>query len=265
MPVKKKVILLSALRITSPKFFRIVEEKPIESGKYKVLIVAIPEVGLVSILVARKLIKDLKMERVGFVFSEPTSILIRFENRKPQPVIRLFARDDILLLLYEAPIDPLMMIPLANLIIKLIDEKNIDLPIMLASAPSQARMAKSDSEISVIGAPVGDYAIKALEKANIQFISNGTLSGPFAYVLNDRLVKNKSGLVLLSETFPTPFAADPASAAKLLEALAKILNREEEIDTRELLERAEEIRLEMRKLEKAVKAQLPKEISELYT
>jgi len=252
-------------KVTSPGFFRIIEERPIEPDKYTKLIVAIPEIGLVSILVARKLIKDLKMERIGFAVSDPTSIIIRYENKNPEPVVRLFSKDDVLLLLYEAPVDPLIMIPLANLIIEITDKKNVELPIMLSSAPSQARMSKGDEEISVIGAPVGEIAVKMLEKAGINRVNNGTLSGPFAYVLTDRLVKKKNGLVLLSETFPTPFAADPASAAKMLEALAKILDKEEEIDTRELLERAEELRLEMRKLEKAVKAPLPKEIGELYT
>jgi len=255
--------MASPQKVISPEFFRIVEEKPIEPNQYSKLIIAIPEVGLVSILAARKLIKDLKMERVGFAFSEPTSIIIRYENKKPEPVIRLFAKDEILLLLYEAPLNPLMMVPLAHLIIKIADEKNVELPIMLASAPSQARMSKSDDEISVIGAPVGELAMQALEKAGIEAVNNGTLSGPFAYVLNDRLMKKKSALVILSETFPTPFAADPASAAKLLQAVAKIIERD--IDTKELLERAEELRLEMRKLEKAMAAHLPKEISELYT
>lgn len=252
-------------KVTSPSFFRIIEEKPIKPGQYSKLLVSIPEIGLVSILAARKLIKDLKMERVGFAVSEPTSVIIRYENKEPEPMIRLFARDDILLLLYEAPLTSLMLIPLANLIIRLIEEKNIELPIMLASAPSQNRMSKGDEELTIIGAPVGDLAVKTLEEAGIKVVDNGTLSGPFAYVLNNMLIKKKAALVLLSETFPTPFAADPGSAAKLLKALAKILGRENEIDERELLERAEELRMEMRKLEKAMSVSLPKEVSELYT
>jgi len=76
-------------------------------------------------------------------------------------------------------------------------------------------------------------------------------------------MKGKNALVLLSETFPTPFTADPASAAKLLEVLSRMLDIS--IDTSELLERAEELRLEMRKLEKTMRSSLPKEISELYT
>lgn len=250
-------------KIVSPEFFRIFEETKIEPNQFKKLIVAIPEVGLVSILVARKLIKELKMKRVGFIISDPTSIIIRYENKRPEPVIRLFAKEDILLLLYEAPINSLIMVPLANLIIKLLDEKNIDLPIMLASAPSQTRLSKSDSDISVIGAPIGEKAVAMLEKVGVDIVNNGMLSGPFAYVLNDRLIKGKNALVLLSETYPTPFTADPASAAKLLEVLSKMLDIS--IDTSELLERAEELRLEMRKLEQTMRSALPKEISELYT
>lgn len=207
------------------------------------------------------MIKDLGMKRVGFITSDPTSIIIRYENKKPEPVIRLFAKDDILLLLYEAPINSLMMVPLANLI-RISDEKDIALPIMLASALSQTRLSKADTEISVIGAPVGEETEVMLGKAGVKQVENGTLSGPFAYVLNDRLMK-KNALVLLSETFPMPFSADPASAAKMLEVLLKILDVS--IDTSELLERAEELRLEMRKLEKAMTSSLPKEISELYT
>lgn len=257
------MIKMVAHKIVSPEFFKVYEEVRIEPGQFSKLIVAIPEIGLVSILAARKMVKELNMNRIGFITSDPTSIIIRYENRKPEPVIRLFAKDDILLLLYEAPINSLIMVPLANLIIKLTDEKDINLPIMLASAPSQKRLSKSDSDITVIGAPVGEYAVKLLEKAGINSVENGTLSGPFAYVLNDRLMNGKNALVLLSETFPTPFSADPASAAKLLDTLAKMLDIS--IDTSELLERAEELRLEMRKLEQTMKAPLPKEVSELYT
>ncbi|MHA1617057.1 MAG: proteasome assembly chaperone family protein [Candidatus Njordarchaeales archaeon] len=252
-------------KVTSPEFFKIIEEEKIESGKYKHLIVAIPEIGLVGILALRQLVKSLNMRRVGFVVSEPTSVIIRYENKQPEPMIRLFANDDTLVLMFEAPMSAVLAIPLAKFIVKLIDEKQIELPIMLASAPSAARMQKADEEIMILAAPVGKKAYEAVEKSGVEVISNGTLSGPYAYVLMDRLIKKKTALVLLSETYQVPLVADPGSAARLLKVLAKILGKEDQINVQELLERAEEIRLEMQKLEKAMKVSLPKEVSELYT
>jgi len=252
-------------KVTSSEFFQVIEEEKIEAGKYKHLIVAIPEVGLVGILAIKQLIKNLNMRRIGFVISEPTSVIIRYENKQPEPTIRLFADEDTLVLIFEAPMSVVLAIPLAKLIIKLVDEKQIELPIMLASAPSATRMQKADEEILILAAPVGEKAYEVVRRVGIETINNGTLSGPYAYVLNDRLIKKRNALVLLSETYQMPLTADPGSAAKLLKVVAKIIGKEDKVNIKELLERAEELRLEMQKLERAMKASLPKEISELYT
>jgi|GEM_PF-3695710 len=252
-------------KVTSSEFFQVIEEEKIEAGKYKHLIVAIPEVGLVGILAIKQLIKSLNMRRIGFVISEPTSVIIRYENKQPEPTIRLFADEDTLVLMFEAPMSVVLAIPLAKLIIKLVDEKQIELPIMLASAPSATRMQKADEEILILAAPVGEKAYEVVKRVGIETINNGTLSGPYAYVLNDRLIKKRNALVLLSETYQMPLTADPGSAAKLLKVVAKIIGKEDKVNIKELLERAEELRLEMQKLERAMKASLPKEISELYT
>ncbi|MHA1590139.1 MAG: proteasome assembly chaperone family protein [Candidatus Njordarchaeales archaeon] len=252
-------------KVTSSEFFQVIEEEKIEAGKYKHLIVAIPEVGLVGILAIKQLIKNLNMRRIGFVISEPTSVIIRYENKQPEPTIRLFADEDTLVLIFEAPMSVVLAIPLAKLIIKLVDEKQIELPIMLASAPSATRMQKADEEILILAAPVGEKAYEVVRRVGIETINNGTLSGPYAYVLNDRLIKKRNALVLLSETYQMPLTADPGSAAKLLKVVAKIIGKEDKVNIKELLERAEELRLEMQKLERTMKASLPKEISELYT
>ena len=252
-------------KVTSSEFFQVIEEEKIEAGKYKHLIVAIPEVGLVGILAIKQLIKSLNMRRIGFVISEPTSVIIRYENKQPEPTIRLFADEDTLVLIFEAPMSVVLAIPLAKLIIKLVDEKQIELPIMLASAPSATRMQKADEEILILAAPVGEKAYEVVRRVGIETINNGTLSGPYAYVLNDRLIKKRNALVLLSETYQMPLTADPGSAAKLLKVVAKISGKEDKVNIKELLERAEELRLEMQKLERTMKASLPKEISELYT
>ncbi|MHA1665321.1 MAG: proteasome assembly chaperone family protein [Candidatus Njordarchaeales archaeon] len=244
--------------------FRVITEEKIEPGVFSKLVIAIPEIGLVGLLALRQLVRSLKMRRVGFLVSDPTSVVIRFENKVPQPPIRLFAADDILALIIESPISPALIIPLTKAIINFIDEKEISMPIMLASAPSQARLSRADNEILVIAAPVGEKAINASKNAGLRIINNGTLAGPYAYLLTDRLIKRKSGMVLLSETFPQPIA-DPASAAQILKFLGKILGKEDQIDVGELLKHAEELKLEMQKLEKATRSKLPHEISELYT
>jgi len=244
--------------------FHLREEKEIQKGVYKKLIVAIPEIGLVGLLTGRKLIEDLKLKRLGYVYSDVISVIIRYENGKPEPMIRIFGNEDFLVFLYEAPLDMPLVLPFAKFLDNFMEEKDIELPIMLASAPSMARIQKADEEIEVIGAAVGDKAAKILKDIGIKSLRNGTLGGPFAYILNKRFERRKDGIVLLAETFHMPLI-DPASAAKLLKVVSRILGVEDRVNIGDLIEKAEELKMKMRKLQEATQTNLPKELGMLYT
>ncbi len=231
--------------------------------KWSHLVVSLPEIGLVGILALRHLAKQFNMKPVGFALSDDAALLFKYENGEHVPNIRILMNEGILSTIFEYPITPTNVLRVGKFIVDIIKNISPDTTIMLGSTPSLTREKKDLENINVFGAPSNHKLKELLKENNIQIVQNGTLSGPFAYVLNHSVINEWDSFVLLSETYPAPIGIDPESAAKLLLVLGSILGRP--IDIKELKERAEEIKLEMRKLEQLAAPQPPKEIGQLYT
>lgn len=229
------------------------EEKIPKDVEY--LITAMPENGFAGVLALRRLIEDLNMDMYGYASSDVTNTLFRFEDGQPRPSIPLHGKDGIFTLSFEIPVSQPMTPPVGRLIIRLARQTNAENLIMLSSAPSSTRRDKSYEEIRGLGAFLGNHYAKLVEDLDLETISNATLSGPFAWVLNSRMMENNGALVLLSETHPSPMI-DPSSAAKLLDMLSKILGKRDQINIQGLLEQSQEIKSQLKKLQKtAQKAQ----------
>ncbi len=254
--------MVNLLELT--KEYKLVVEKDFADKRFKYLFVSIPEIGLVGLLALRHMIKKFGLEKLGYIFSEASSLMLRYENGEPVHNIRLYGDDDIVLLLLEIPVTPMNSLSIGKLISELSRKVTADVLVMLGSAPSLTRERKDMEELLVLGAPVGETAVNLLKNIGVEMLKNGTLTGPYAYVLSNSLLESKNSLILLSETYPAPITADPESAAKMLKVISKMIGRD--IDVSELQERAEEIKLEMRKLHQlAAPTQQQKEIGDLYT
>ncbi|MGQ4891891.1 MAG: proteasome assembly chaperone family protein [Candidatus Njordarchaeia archaeon] len=243
--------------------YQMVLEGDIKGRGYKFMLVGIPEIGLVGILALRHLVKDLNMKLVGYILSDFSALTLRYENGSPVPNIRLYEHGDILVLIVETAVTPMTSLGIAKMMHKLFEYTSSEFLVMLGSAPSATRDKKALDDLLVLGAPIGDNAQELLKTHKIEVLKNGTLSGPYAYIMNNVMRDGKNAFVLLTETFPAPIAVDPESAARLLKALSPLLGVD--TDIRDLLERGEEIKLELRKLERLAAPAPPKEIGQLYT
>ncbi len=243
--------------------FNLVSKIDLKNKGYRFMITSIPEIGLVGVLALRQIIKNLRLDHVGFILNDYSSLFLRYEDGNPIPNIRLYDGGSWLILIVEAPVTPSNALGLAKLIYNLYKWTSSETLIMLGSAPSATRQKKALENLLVLAATMGEKVRKVFEENGVEILKNGTLSGPYAYVMNMLMKDEKDAAVILSETYPAPIAVDPESAAKLLLVLSKIINQE--IDVRELLERAEEIKLEMRKLEQLAAATPTKEVGQLYT
>lgn len=227
------------------------------------LILSLPEIGLVGLLALRHLEKRMNLQNLGFALSENAALLFKYENGEHVPNIRFVGGGDMLLLILEYPITPSTVIDIGKMLVELIEKIKPKMIFMLGSTPSLTRERKGLDEINVFGAPSSQKLVDLLEENGVQIVKNGTLSGPFAYVLNYSVINGWDSVALLSETYPAPIGIDPESAAKLLKVLGGIIGIE--IDVSELKERAEELKLEMRKLEQLAAPHQPREIGQLYT
>ena len=243
--------------------FTLYLDDDIREKEWSHMIVSIPEIGLVGLLALRHMAKQFNMKPIGFAISDDSALLFKYENGEHVPNIRLVENGDILSTIIEFPITPSNVLRVAKFIVDLVNNFSPKTTIMLGSTPSITRDKKVLDDINVFGAPSNLTLKRILEENKVQIVQNGTLSGPFAYVLNYSVINNWDSFALLSETYPAPIGIDPESAAKLLRVLGGIIGRS--IDITELQERAEEIKLEMRKLEQLAAPQPPKELGQLYT
>ena len=243
--------------------YKLFMSKELDKARPKFLFASIPELGLVGLLALRHMVKKLSMNQTGYILSDQTAMILRYEDGKPLPGIRLYESDNLMVLIMEVPVLPANVVDIGKLLLALYFKIEPEMMIMFGSAPSVIRQKKQIDDIMVLGVPIGDRAADMLKKGDIDSLKNGTLSGPYAYVLNNLLKDGKDALVLLAETYSAPITVDPESSAKLLKVISKMIGID--IDVKELMERAEEIRLEMRKLEQLAAPTVPKEIGQLYT
>lgn len=247
------------------EFELIGKEKFPDSVEY--FFTAIPENGFSGILALRRLAEELGLEQVGYANSDLTNTIFRFEDGEPLPMIPIYANDTIFTLLIEFPVSSSMTLPIGRLIHKISKQIDIEHLVMLSSAPSSSRREKSFKDLRVFGAFVNNSSSELIEKLHLEKLENGTISGPFAWVLNHRFVEQKRAYVLLAETYPN-LMADPASAAKLLDIVGKLINEREKLNVQQLIEESHQIKAELKKLqqaaEKAQRGQTP-QLSDFYT
>lgn len=248
-----------------PEFEIIGKENLPDSVKY--FFTAIPENGFSGILALRKLSEQLDLEQIGYANSDLTNTLFRIEDGEPLPMIPIYANDSILSLLIEFPVSSPMTVPVGRLIHKISKQVDIEHLVMLSSAPSRTRQEKSFEDLRAFGAFVNNNSPNLMDELQLEKLENGTISGPFAWVLNHRYSEQKKANVLLAETYPSSMV-DPASAAKLLDIVGKLINQKEKLDVQKLIEQSHEIKAELKKLqqttEKAQRGQTP-QLSDFYT
>lgn len=230
-------------------------------------ITAVPENGFSGVLALRQLVEDLDMELVGYAASDVTKTLFRIEDGKPRPSVPIYVKDSILVLLFEIPTTNSMVLPMGHLVDQLTRDRKIANLVMLSSAPSNTRKDKDYEEIRTLGTFIGENYGQIAKDLNLDVVDNATLSGPFAWVMNNRMMDKEGALVILSETYPYPMV-DPGSGAKLLEVLGQMLNKQDQLNISKLLEEAHEAKSKLKKLQqaaqKAQKQQTPS-IADFYT
>lgn len=241
-------------------------EKEEMKESYDFLLTGLPEIGLPAIIALRHIVHTLNMKYVGYGSIQPPLLLVRYENKKVTPLIQVYEKDNLLVVLPEIPMQAYLLRPLAEFIWNIIEKKNVKYSIFLGSLPSRDREKKlSPEELLMVVASVnmGDIIKKKIPDA--KEFHTGVLFGPFAYLLWRAAEKNKSAALILSETFARPLiAGDVTSAIRLVNAVSSITGIP--ISIEELKKKQEELRIALRSLEQLVSQAKPREETyELYT
>ncbi len=218
-----------------------VEECKVEV-KNPILVFALPGTGLVGSISALHLVQNLKMEYVGYIETPFTNPIFFIHKGKVTEPIRIFRKGNVLVILSEIPIPPNASEPLLKKVIEWCKGKGCKLIVTLGGIPIPNRVDVEKPRCFAVTTNGG--ADEIIKKLNIEKLIEGIIVGPYPIILREARKVGITAITLLGESFRD--IPDPGSAASVLDSLGRILNVK--IDTQDLLEKAEEIRIKTRDL-----------------
>ncbi|MHA1378682.1 MAG: proteasome assembly chaperone family protein [Candidatus Helarchaeota archaeon] len=204
------------------------------------VIIGFPDVGLVGLISCMHIIETLKLPEKGHIESELFPPLVVMHGGKFQSPVRLYSNEKITVLISEIPIPPTATLPLAKALITWLKSKNVKNAISLYGIPVPNRINIENP--GTFANSNAEELDKMLKEKDIKHIDTGILAGTHAAIIWEA-VKQKVPIVALgAETFAN--YPDPLAAANIISVLNKILDID--IDNKELLEKAEELRIKLR-------------------
>lgn len=200
------------------------------------LIEGLPGLGLVASIAVDQITKQLELDHYGTIVSDDFPPVAAFNNGRVREPVRVYAGDDpaVMTLQSDVPIPPAAVKSLSQCVLNDVAEE-FEQAVFLAGAP-----AETEDEIGeVVGVATTDRLENALTDAGISLAEgSGVIGGVTGALLADCYHEDVPAAVLIVRS--NPYIPDPGAARSVIEhALEPLVDFD--IDTRELLEQAEEI------------------------
>ena len=162
----------------------IFETKEIKLKSPSYLMLGLPDTGLVASISASYMVDALKMEEVGGIDSyryfPPITVI---HNGEPKPPLRIFHKDNMLVMISEIPISPAAIHPIAFLIVDYARKKGIDhivSPVGIG-VPNRVSIEKP----TVYWTSTSKEGEEIMEKLGIKKFQEGFIVGPYAIILKE--------------------------------------------------------------------------------
>ena len=230
-----------------------VEYEELKLKTPSILICGLPDAGLVGSIATSYLVRQLNMKETGgiesFRYFPPVSII---HGGEPKPIIRFFAKDNILAIVSETAIPPSAVYPLSMAIVDYAQRRRIDHIIspVGVGVPNRLEIKKPN----VYWIATSKEGKEMIAKLNLKKFEEGYLVGPYAVILKESMRRRVSNIVLLAEAFRD--FPDPEASISILEAISGITGVT--LDLKPLMEKAEEVRLKTRELMERTRRELLK-------
>ena len=200
------------------------------------LIEGLPGLGLVASIAVDQITKQLELSQHGAIVSDDFPPVAAFDEGRVRDTVRVYAGSDpaVMTLQSDVPIPPTAVESLSQCVLNEVAEE-FDRAVFLAGAP-----AESENEIGdVVGVATTGQLETALTDAGVTLADGaGVIGGVTGALLADCYHNDVPAAVLIVRS--NPYIPDPGAARAVIEdALEPLV--EFDIDTRELLEQAEEI------------------------
>jgi uncharacterized protein len=207
-----------------------------------IIICGMPDVGLVGIIGVSHIIKELKMNEIGYIDSDLFPPVVVFHNGEPKYPARIYEKDNMIALFSETALSPESLYPLSKTIVTWAKDKNASLLVSMGGigVPNRIDLDKP----KVYGASNSLKLRELVAKMEVPVMEEGFLVGPYALIAKISKSMKVPNLLLMAESYPQ--YPDPGAAATVIETLKKFMPIQ--VDVKTLLERSEEIRMNAREL-----------------
>lgn len=207
-----------------------------------------PDVGLVGTIAAAFLIDQLKLRPAAFIRTELLPPVQSVKMGVAIPPAKIFVGEKLLVMTSDVPIPPASVYDFALPLVEWLTQKRISLLVSINGFPFENRLEITEPKTLAI-ANNPDYA-DALQKAGVELLEEGIIAGISAVFLSELAKTGVNAVALVAQSFPN--YPDPGAAASALNVFSKITGIA--IDTKPLLERANELRLNMLELAERTRA-----------
>ncbi|MFP3262830.1 MAG: PAC2 family protein [Nitrososphaeria archaeon] len=207
-----------------------------------IAIEGLPDIGLVGVISSFHLIEKMHMKPVAYFKSVALPPIQSVKMGIIQEPMAAYSDGKLLIITSEVPVPASIVKNLSRTIADWLYEKRVSFAVSINGYPTQRRIEIQKPE--VVGVSNSEKGLEILKEKGIKPLEEGYLAGIFAELLSLLKDRNIDAYAIIAESFPT--YPDPGAAASALEALSKLLDMK--IDVQELLEKADEIRLNMKDL-----------------
>lgn len=219
------------------------EERRALAVEAPTLVEGLPGLGMVASIAVDQITTQLDLEQHGRIASDDLPPVASFSDGRVRDPVRVYAGDDpaVMTLQSDVPVPPRAIESLSECIMTDVADE-FDRAVLLAGAP-----AESEDEIGdVIGVATTDRLEDALVAADIELADGtGIVGGVTGALLAACYESDVPAAVLVVRS--NPYIPDPAAARAVIEdALEPLVDFD--VDTEELLEQAEEIQAQKRRI-----------------
>lgn len=204
-----------------------------------IVIEGFPSKGFVSTIATRYLIDELKMDCIGYVDSDKIQSVAVVHNSTPMRPVRIYAKDNLVVLFSEIIIPANHTNDFANTFIKWFDMINPSMIVLLAGITGK----ESDKNHEIFGVANNEELNRKLAEIGVNRVEEGMLTGISSNIL---LYCTENAIPCASLMAETKNLPDPLAAASMIEILKRKLNLK--VDTSRLVEEGKKIEAMMKEI-----------------
>jgi uncharacterized protein len=213
--------------------------KPLKNEGSSVLM-GFPGSGLVGSIALQYMVDQLEFEQIGSMNSKYFPPLAMMTKGVINVPVRFYERDSIMAIVADIPIHPMICYEVANGIMDWL------MPFKPKEVVTIAGIITNEPDKRVFGVATTDDALPRIKDATL-ILPIGSISGIASSILTECKIRDIAAYGLLGETINAP---DPRASAATIDVLNKMYSLG--LDTKPLLDQAEEIESAMHKLAEQV-------------